>query len=320
MFSEEYVEKLKEENDKNDKDTFSKAGKRNRKDKSTRSFNNTIKEKEEKPGKINPKLSALCSKPHDLNECDEFMKRPLDDRKDFVREKGLCFGCLRPGHISSKCYERLTCKRCEKKHPSVLHDPNWKPKSKGERHRNKREPDKEGIDKTDNNRRDRVNNAFTECSITEAGDVPVNMGIVPIWIYHKSNPDKKIEVYALLDNGSGGTFIKETTLRRLEIDGDDATLVLTTMHGTQEIVTKAVSGLVAVNYQQSNIRLELPRSYVRQQIPADREEIPNPEVTSQFPHLQKVSKQLMPYMEDVEIGLQIGLNCPGALRPREIVH
>ena len=320
MFSEEHVEKLNEENDKNDKGTFSKAGKRNRKDKSTRSFNNTIKEKEEKSGKINPKLCALCSKPHDLNECDEFMKKPLDDRKDFVREKGLCFGCLRPGHISSKCYERLTCKRCEKKHPSVLHDPNWKPKSKGERHRNKREPDKEGIDKTDNNRRDRVNNAFTECSITEAGDVPVNMGIVPVWIYHKSNPDKKSEVYALLDNGSGGTFIKENTLRRLRIDGDDATLVLTTMHGTQEIVTKAVSGLVAVNYQQSNIRLELPRSYVRQQIPADREEIPNPEVTSQFPHLQKVSKQLMPYMEDVEIGLQIGLNCPGALRPREIVH
>ena len=106
-----------------------------------------------------------------------------------------------------------------------------------------------------------MNNAFTKCSVTEAGDVPVNMNIVPVWMYHKSNPDKKIKVYALLDNGSGGMFIKENTLRRPEIYGDDAMLVLTTMHGTREIITKAASGLVAVNYQQSSINLEHLRSY-----------------------------------------------------------
>ena len=91
LFSEECVEKLKEENDKNDKGTYSKAGKRNKNNRSNRSFNNT------------------------LNECNDFMKKPLDDCKDFVREKGLYFGCLRLGHISSKCYEKVTCKRCEKK-------------------------------------------------------------------------------------------------------------------------------------------------------------------------------------------------------------
>ena len=109
-------------------------------------------------------------------------------------------------------------------------------------------------------------------------------------------------------------------MKKLGIDGHDTTLVLTTTHGTQEINTKAVIGLVEVNYQQDNVRLDLPRSYVGQQIPTDREEIPKWEVVKKFQHLQKVSEQLTPYIEDVEVGLLIGLICPNALRPREVVH
>ena len=37
-------------------------------------------------------------------------------------------------------------------------------------------------------------------------------------------------------------------------------------------------------------------------------------------HLKDVSAELSPYMEDVEVGLLIGLNCPSALRPRESVY
>jgi len=62
-----------------------------------------------------------------------------------------------------------------------------------------------------NERKDdgQVINAYnTICNVTEAGNVPVRMGTVPIWLYHKGSPEHKIRVYALLDNASGGTFIK----------------------------------------------------------------------------------------------------------------
>ena len=42
------------------------------------------------------------------------------------------------------------------------------------------------------------------CNVTDAGDVPAAMGIIPVWLYHKDNPNNKICVYALLDNASGG--------------------------------------------------------------------------------------------------------------------
>ena len=75
---------------------------------------------------------------------------------------------------------------------------------------------------------------------------------------------ERIKVYALLDNGSGGTFIKEKTMKKLGIDGHHTTLMLlTTMNGTQEINTKAVNRLVEVNYQQDDVRLDLPKSSAR---------------------------------------------------------
>ena len=57
-------------------------------------------------------------------------------------------------------------------------------------------------------------------------DVPVAMGRIPVWLYHKDNPNDNIRVYALLDNASGGTFIKEDSLRRLGVEGSETKLLL----------------------------------------------------------------------------------------------
>ena len=89
------------------------------------------------------------------------------------------------------------------------------------------------------------------------------------------------------------------------------------MHGTQEIDTKAVDGLMASHFQGNEASLALPRTYVRRQIPADREEIPRPERVQGWPHLPQISTYIPAYMDSVEVGLLIGLNCPGAMRKRE---
>ena len=92
------------------------------------------------------------------------------------------------------------------------------------------------------------------------------------------------------------------------------------MHGTQEIETKAVEGLAAAHFTEIDVHLDMPRAYVRQHIPADRDEIPRPETASRWPHLQTVVKDISPYMEGLEIGVLIGLNCPRAVRPRNVIQ
>ena len=164
-----------------------------------------------------------------------------------------------------------------------------------------------------------INACTTICNVTKAGDFPITLGIVPIWLYHKDNSNNRICVYALLDNASGGTFIKEDSLRKLRIEGIKSKLLLTTMHGTQEIDTKAVDGLKASHFQENEASQALPRTYVRRQIPADRDEIPRPEKVQGWSRLQQISKHLPAYMDSVEVGLLIGLNCPGAVRPRDVI-
>ena len=252
---------------------------------------------------------SLCKKPHNLNECELFLKKSLSDRRDFVVEKKLCFGCFSDQHIAKHCKERQMCKTCNKQHPTSLHNPDGIKKSN---------------DKGDKNQpqdRPRVSSNHTAiCNITEAGDVPINMGILPVWLFHKSNPAKKIRVYAILDNASGGTFVNESSAKALGVEGSDTDLTLTTIHGTRSVTTRAIEGLVVANVKDESAMLDLPRTFTRNIIPADRSEIPRPDVISRMSHLKNVSAKLSPYMEDVEVGLLIGLNCPSALRPREIVY
>lgn len=42
------------------------------------------------------------------------------DKTNFIKENGICFGCLKVGHISKDCRSRLDCSVCHQKHPSVL--------------------------------------------------------------------------------------------------------------------------------------------------------------------------------------------------------
>ena len=79
------------------------------------------------------------------------------------------------------------------------------------------------------------------------------------------------------------------------MEGIESKLSLTTMHGTQEIETKAVDGLMASHFEKNDVSPALPRTYVRQQIPADRDEILRPERVQEWPHLQQVSKHIPTY-------------------------
>ena len=68
--------------------------------------------------------------------------------------------------------------------------------------------------------------------MTEAGDVPINMGILPVWLFHEESPAKRIKVYAVLDNASGGTFVNEKSEKLLGVEGSNTDLILTTIDGT----------------------------------------------------------------------------------------
>lgn len=56
---------------------------------------------------------------HLLERCLQFKGTLHRDKINFIKEHGICFGCLKVGHID--CRNRLDCKLCQQRHPGVLH-------------------------------------------------------------------------------------------------------------------------------------------------------------------------------------------------------
>ncbi|XP_050544224.1 uncharacterized protein LOC126907164 [Daktulosphaira vitifoliae] len=65
---------------------------------------------------------SYCQKgSHPFYRCYTFQKISVQKRRDHVSTHKLCFSCLKPGHVASSCALNSVCKKCEKKHLTILH-------------------------------------------------------------------------------------------------------------------------------------------------------------------------------------------------------
>ncbi len=83
--------------------------------------NGNIPRKQGLNEKFNPTVCVCCSREYSLEECPQLNKKRHWEKINFLMEKGICFACLCTGHMSNNCERSLTCKRCGKGHPTVLH-------------------------------------------------------------------------------------------------------------------------------------------------------------------------------------------------------
>ena len=65
---------------------------------------------------------TFCNKGgHRINECRTFGAKSAQEKQEFIRKRGMCYGCLLCGHITKNCPNRSKCNKCEKTHPTSLH-------------------------------------------------------------------------------------------------------------------------------------------------------------------------------------------------------
>ena len=248
----------------------------------------------------------LCKEIHDLNSCEQFRKMEIKDRKKFAREKGLCYGCLIPGHTSKQCKKRKKCETCGKLHPTSLHG-------------DFRENPGNDKDRPDDNANSPTVNCTKACFMNDGTQVRMSSMIIPVWINHSDNPETKILVYALLDDQSDTTFVTQEALKSLNVSGPETQLSLSTMHADNEVIaSNKIKGLAVSDYDH-NVSIPLPTTFSCTTIPAGRRQIPCPEMVNQWPHLVPIANSLTPYQHNVEIGLLIGSNCPRAIMPRKVI-
>lgn len=64
---------------------------------------------------------AFCGQEHQNHECGEYLKLDPKERYEKAKQTGVCFNCLKKGHITRRCSSTKTCKACKKRHHSTLH-------------------------------------------------------------------------------------------------------------------------------------------------------------------------------------------------------
>ncbi|XP_062542065.1 uncharacterized protein LOC134210058 [Armigeres subalbatus] len=70
---------------------------------------------------LSENVCEICTGQHSNYKCSSFLSMSIDERMVEVKQKGLCFNCLRKGHQIRGCPSDKSCSKCAKKHHTMLH-------------------------------------------------------------------------------------------------------------------------------------------------------------------------------------------------------
>ena len=128
--------------------------------------------------------------------------------------------------------------------------------------------------------------------------------------------------YAVLDNCSQGSFIKEEIIEELRITGRNLKLSQKTLTGEKSEELPAVNGLIVsgISWGKEGPAewTEVPKAYSRSFLPVEREEVATTKKIKKWKYLNPITVEITQH-HDIEIGILIGANCMKALEPVEII-
>ena len=257
------------------------------------------------------KPCVYCHNKHTLAECRKLKDSPFKERLDFLKSKGLCFGCLSPGHLSKDCKKRAKCQTCSQRHPDLLHIV--------------KKDDSVSADKQeeDGSESKEISNACVSlseeaCAYTGAGG-KCALAVLPVKVKSKKS-DRYVETYAFIDPGSTASFCTEDLRRKLNLRGRRTQILLNTMGCNKADDGKTLKTLVLTDLEMCGVEedsyIDLPKVFTHGFIPVQKDNIPKQEDIAKWSYLKDVS---LPHI-DAEVGLLIGTNVPKAMEPWQVIH
>jgi hypothetical protein len=250
---------------------------------------------------------VMCNAPdHGIFKCTKWKDLRVDDRWTVVKEKKLCYSCLKPNHTSQNCKNAVVCgiDNCTKLHARFLHRRDIaKPKS-------------------ETSTSSPMANEETQVKSVQSAHIGAGVSdekvVLPIVAVIVTNPESgaSIQTYALLDGGADSTFCTNQLADKLRASGPSRLLTLHTMEKTTTKPTTYVSLHVAPA-DNPDASIKLRNVYVRQTLPMDLSNRATQQEIKQLNHLKHLN---IPWAESDMVELLIGNNNPAALAPLDSVH
>ena len=244
------------------------------------------------------KTCLCCGGGHALDLCPQLGKRAHKEKIGFLKDNGVCFGCLCIGHISKDCRKRISCAKCGLKHPTILHIP----------------PKEKESDLAERKAEVSVDSTLVASGLTGAGDHDCKLPIVPVQVKSRKG-SKIVTTYAFLDQGSTAVFCTESLMHKLDLTGKKVHILLRTMGQEKVVSSHIVSGLEVAGLNEEHF-CELPKAYTQMCMPVHKGNIPRQSDLQRWPHLKHVN------LPEIEAGIEllIGTNVSKALEPLQVIR
>ena len=167
----------------------------------------------------------LCNSDHELDNCMKFRNKSIEDKRSFLRSKGLCFRCLYSGHMVKDCKRRISCAICHRSHATSMHMEKQTPES----------TDQQTSEFGESNETSAAAQVIVPTNACRPNlDVDVMHAILPVRVCIGK---KMVQSYAFYDSGSSASFITHKLMHQLDATGPEVGLKLTTMHGRSHITS-----------------------------------------------------------------------------------
>jgi hypothetical protein len=236
------------------------------------------------------KICPIHETNHSLNDCKVFRNKPIGERKQFLKEKGLCFKCcgtLR--HLAKDCrVQTVTCGICKKSHPTGLH------------------VEEHGGESRESQQTE-ANNVTVQCTqlcVTGASGGRSCAKIVLVKVYPKGQPHLFRTMYAIVDDQSNRSLAKSEFFEMFKETGPETPYSLLSCAGSTVVSGRRANGYIIESLQ--GYKLDLPTLIECNDIPDNRAEIPTPEVARQYTHLKDIASLIPPIDGDANISLLLG--------------
>ena len=248
---------------------------------------------------------------HCILECRKFSALEAKIKSEFCHKRGMCFGCLNPGHMKKKCpnYEWAKCEKRQRRHVTAMHYPERQPRP----------------DANENTERKMTLQAtacvgvITEtCGTTNTDKSSPPMAIIPVTIKAKSS-NECITTYAFIDNGCGAVFTAAEINQKLKTKSRKTKLVIKTLNSEEMIDTNIILNDLQLGDIEGNSFIDLPSVYEKEKIPVTLEDVPTQKDLEPWNHLRHIRLPKLRGIQIPRVTIMVGVNVPAASTPLKTI-